>query len=235
MSHLVETTRASMGKRDTIAILLADDHPLVRQALRAVLEKEDDFTIVAEAGDGEEAVKRAADMMPDVVIMDIGMPKLNGIEATRQIKAAHPEIKVLVLTVHGDEQFIIEALKAGAAGYLVKSILGDEAVKAIRTIIAGDMVLSPAIGCQLVRQASRHPTIPMQLDGGERLSPRELEIMKLAARGMSNSDIALELKLSLRTVKGHLAAIFAKLRVGSRTEAVIAGLRLGCLSLDDLN
>jgi DNA-binding NarL/FixJ family response regulator len=216
-----------------ITILLADDHPLLRQALRSLLEKEDDFEIIAEAGDGKEAARLATELKPDVVIMDISMPGLDGLEATRQIKAACPQIAVLALTVHNDDQSIIEILQAGAAGYLVKSVFGDELVQAI-CAVTGDMVLSPSIGQRLLKYAARYPTKPVSLKDGEKLSTRELEILKLTAKGMMNKDIALSLGLDLRTVKGHLSNIFSKLRVGSRTEAVITGLRAGFLSLDDL-
>ena len=216
------------------AILLVDDHPLLRQALRDLLEKEGDFEIVAEAGDGEEAVRLATKLVPDVVIMDIGMPKLNGLEATQRIKAACPNTAVLVLTVHSDDQYILGILQAGAAGYLVKSVFGDEVVQAIRAVVTGDMVLSPPIAQRLLKHAARYPTRPVLLEAGEKLSTRELEILKLTALGMANKDIALALGLTLRTVKGYLADIFSKLRVGSRTEAVITGLRAGFLSLDDL-
>ena len=217
-----------------IRILLVDDHPLLRQAIRSLLVKQAGFEIIGEAGDGEEAVRLAAEMVPDVVLMDINMPKLNGLEATLKIKASHPSIAVLVLTVHTDDQYILGILQAGAAGYLVKSVFGEEVIQAIRGVVAGEMVLSPSVGRRLLEHAARHPTKPVPLGAGERLSTREMETLKLAARGMSNRDIALELGLSPRTVKGHLADIFSKLRVGSRTEAVITGLRAGFLSLDDI-
>jgi NarL family two-component system response regulator LiaR len=222
------------GKPGKISILIADDHPLLRQSIRNVLEQESDFQVLAEAGDGEEAVKLVNEMEPDVVIMDIGMPNMDGLEATRQIKASHPQIAILVLTVHSDDEYILGILQAGAAGYLTKSVFGEEVVQAVRGIIAGDMVLSPTIGQKLLKHAARYPTKPVPLDAGERLSTRELEIIKLAARGMSNKDIAAEIGLSLRTVKGHLAEIFSKLRVGSRTEAIITGIRAGFISLDDI-
>lgn len=222
------------GQSAKTTILLADDHPLLRKALRDLLEKEGDFKIVAEAGDGEEAVKHATETVPDVVIMDISMPNLTGLEATRQIKAAHPNMAVLVLTVHSDDESIVEILQAGAAGYLVKSVFGDEVVQAIRAVASGDMVLSPSIGLRLLKYAARYPTKPVLLKAGEKLSTRELEILKLTAQGMTNKDIASTLGLNLRTVKGHLTNIFSKLRVGSRTEAIITSLRAGFLSLEDL-
>jgi len=217
-----------------ISILLADDHPLLRQSIRNVLEKQDDFEVVAEAGDGEEAVLLADELLPNVVVIDIEMPRLDGLEATRRIKAAHPGMAVLVLTVHSDDQYIIGILQAGAAGYLTKSVFGEEVVRAIRAVVGGEMVLSPAIGQRLIKYAARHPMQPVPLDAGNKLSVRELEILKLAARGMSNRDIAGELGLSLRTVKGHLGEVFSKLRVGSRTEAVMASLRAGVLSIEDV-
>jgi len=227
------TTRPK--KRGRTTILLADDHPLFRQSIRSVLEKEPDFQIIGEAGDGEEAVRLVNELRPDVVLMDITMPKLDGLEATRQIKASHSDIAVLVLTIHSDDQHIIGILEAGAAGYLTKSVFGEEVVQSVRGVIAGEMVLSPSIGQRLLQQAARYPTKPVPLQAGEKLSTRELEIIKLAARGMSNKGIAADLGLTVRTVKGHLANIFSKLNVGSRTEAVIAGLRVGFLSIDDIN
>jgi len=215
-------------------ILLADDHPLLRKALRDLLEKEGDFEIVGEAGDGKEAVKLTTEISPDMVIMDISMPNLDGLGATQQIKTRCPNVAVLVLTAHTDDECILEILQAGAAGYLVKSVFGDEVVQAVRAVVTGEMVLSPSIGQRLLKQAARYPTRPVLLGAGEKLSARELELLKLTARGLSNKDIALTLGIKLRTVKGHLSDIFSKLRVASRTEAVIVGLRAGFLSMDDI-
>ena len=229
-SALVAARRQSARTK----IVLADDHPLLRKALKDLLEKENDFAIVGEAGDGEEAVKLVTEASPDVVIMDISMPNLDGLQATQQIKARCPNVAVLVLTVHTDDECILEILQAGAAGYIIKSAFGDEVVQAIRAVVTGEMVLSPSIGQRLLKQAARYPTRPILLEAGEKLSTRELEVFKLTARGLSNKDIALALGIKLRTVKGHLTDIFSKLRVASRTEAVIAGLRAGFLSLDDI-
>jgi len=217
-----------------ITILLADDHPLLRQALRDVLEKERDFKIIAEANDGEQAVQIATQMLPDVVIMDIGMPKLNGLEATRQIKSKCPNVAVLVLTVHDDSEHILGVLEAGAAGYLTKSVFSEEVIQAVRGIAAGENVLSPAILQQIVRHAFQHIVKPKSLPFGEKITSRELQILRLAAIGWSNKDMAENLELSLSSVKSHLAEIFTKLNVSSRTEAVIASLRSGILNLSDL-
>jgi DNA-binding NarL/FixJ family response regulator len=222
------------GGRNKATVLIVDDHPLFRRSVRAVLEDESDFEVVGEASNGIEAVKLADEMRPSVILMDITMPELDGLEATRQIKAEHPEIAVLVLTIHNDEQHALEILQAGAAGYLTKSAYGDEIVSAIRGVISGEMVLSPTIGKRLLELAARYPTKPVLLPAGEKLSSRELQIMKLAARGMTNKEISLELGISLRTVKRLLDNIFSTLRVSSRTEVVIQGMRMGLLSIDDL-
>lgn len=212
--------------------MLADDHPLVRKALRDVLEKQADFEIVAEAGDGEEAVKIATELVPDVVLMDITMPRLNGIEATRQIKSKCPNIAVLVLTVHDDSEHILGILEAGAAGYLTKRVFGEEVIHAIHSVVAGETVLSAEIFQQILKHAMRYATKPITIAVGEKLTVREIEILNWAAKGKSNKDIAAELNLSQATIKSYLSDIFAKLEVASRTEAVIIGLRAGILTLE---
>lgn len=231
---MVEATSKSGSNRSKTRIMLADDHPLLRQALRDVLEKQPDFEVIAEASDGEEAVKLATEMLPDVVIMDISMPILNGLEATKQIKASNPSIAVLVLTVHSDSEHILSILRAGAGGYLTKSVYGDEVIHAVRALVSGETVLSPAVSQQIFKYAFQHSSRPKNLGTGNTLSSRELEVINLAARGISNKDIAQRLGLSLRTVKGYLADLFLKLNVASRTEAVIICLRKGIIALKDL-
>lgn len=231
---MVEATSESGSNRSKIRIMLADDHPLLRQALRDVLEKQPDFEVIAEASDGEEAVKLATEMLPDVVIMDISMPTLNGLEATKQIKESNPSIAVLVLTVHSDSEHILSILRAGAGGYLTKSVYGDEVIHAVRALVSGETVLSPAVSQQILKYAFQHSSKPKNLGTGNTLSSRELEVLNLAAKGISNKDIAQRLGLSLRTVKGYLADLFLKLNVASRTEAVIISLRKGILTLKDL-
>jgi NarL family two-component system response regulator LiaR len=217
-----------------ITILMADDHPLFRKAVRDLLEKHDDFKVVAEANDGEEAVRLAVEVSPDVVIMDISMPRLNGLDATREIKVKRPESAVLVLTIHNDIEHILSILEAGAAGYLTKSSSGDEVIAAIRSVVAGETVIANPIFHQVLRHTLRYSSKPLVLEGKDKLTARELEVLKLAARGLSNRDIAQKLNLSLRTVKGYMVDIFSKLHVSSRTEAVITGLRAGLISPTDI-
>ncbi len=224
----------SAAKPTRISVLLVDDHPLLRQALRAVLEREGDLEVVAEAGDGPQAVALATELKPDVVVMDISLPEMDGVEATKRVKEVSPKTAVLALTVHDDEQTIAEVLSAGASGYLTKSVFDNEVVQAVRTLAAGDMVLSPSVGQVLLRQAARRPSRSLPLNSGERLTVRELEVLRLVARGMSNSDIAATLGLRLRTVKGYVTDIFAKLGVSTRTEAVAVSLQAGIISVDDI-
>jgi NarL family two-component system response regulator LiaR len=216
-----------------IRILLADDHVVVREGTRELLEREEDMEVVAEAGDGEEAVRLTLDQRPDVAIMDIAMPKLNGIEATRQIKATHPATTVLVLTAYDDDQYIFALLEAGAAGYLLKNVRADELIEAVRAVHAGESVLHPTIARKVINHFAR-PTDERSEDSTlDQLTERELEVLRLAAKGMTNREIAQALVLSVRTVQVHLTNIFNKIGVGSRTEAVVHGLRKGWLTLDD--
>ena len=227
-------SEGSRGQKEIIRILVADDHPLMRQALTSFLQKQPDFKVIAEAENGEEAVKLVAALLPDVVIMDISMPVMNGLEATRQIKDKYPQIAVLVLTVHTDNEHVLGILEAGAAGYLAKSVFGEEIITAVRSVIAGEAVMTPFILQQIVKNVPRKVAKPVTLDARQMPSAREMEVLKLAANGMSNKDIALKLNVSIRTVKGYLADVFSKLGVGSRTEAVMAGLRIGLLTMDDI-
>ncbi len=218
----------------TIKLLIADDHAVVREGTRQILEREADINVVAEAADGEEAVRMADKSSPDVIIMDIAMPKMDGIEATKQIKSLHPNIAILILTAYDDDQFVFNLIEAGAAGYLLKSVRGHELVEAVRAVNAGESVLHPAIARKVLNRfapaAGKEPK-PKVL---EVLSDREVEVLQLAARGLSNQDIANELCLSLRTVQAHLGHIFNKLQVSSRTEAVVRALKEGWITLSDV-
>ncbi len=218
---------------DKIRILLADDHAVVREGTKSLLEQEDDLEIVAEADDGKKAVQLAIRQRPDVVIMDFAMPKLNGIEATKQIKAIDPTIAVLVLTAYDNEQYIFAFLEAGAAGYLLKDVHMDELVKAIRAVHAGESILHPAIARKVINHFAQPPEKRSEEHALAQITERELEVLKLAAQGKSNREIALELSISVRTVQTHLGNIFNKIDVGSRTEAVVCALKQGWLTLED--
>ena len=222
---------------DKIKVMLVEDHVLVREGTRELLDREKDLEVVAEAGDGEEAVQLAAEHRPDVVIMDIAMPRLNGLEATRQIKATDPAIVVLVLTAYDDDQYIFAFLEAGAAGYVLKDVSTNDLIEAIRTVHAGESVLHPAVARKVAnyfarRVATQQPEKPA-ISALDQLTRRETEVLKLAAQGMTNREIADQLTISVRTVQGHLSSVFNKLGVGSRTEAVVYALRDGRLSLED--
>jgi NarL family two-component system response regulator LiaR len=217
-----------------IKVLIADDHALVREGTRRILNQEEDIEVVAEASDGEETVSLATRYKPDVAIIDISMPKLDGIGATRQIKALFPEMAVLILSAYDDDQFVFSLLEAGAAGYLLKSVHGKELVDAVRAVYAGESVLHPSIAKKVLSRFARTPEKAVEEEPGELLSKREIEILKLVTRGLSNKDIADELYLSIRTVQGHIGNIFNKLKVSSRTEAVVHALKKGWVSLDDV-
>ena len=218
---------------DKIRILLAEDHAVVRESIRQLLEREPDLEVVAEAADGEQAVELANKFKPDLVIIDIRMPKVDGIKATKQIKTLQPSIAILALTAFDYDQYIFALLEAGAAGYLLKDVSGRELISAIRAVHKGDSVLHPAVA-RKVMQRFRTVTKAREPHGLEFLSKRELEILKLAAEGKSNKEIAEELVLSVRTIEAHLANTFNKLGVGSRTEAIIYALKKGWFEIEGL-
>jgi len=219
---------------DEIKILIADDHAVVREGTRQILEREPDLKVVDEAADGEEAVRMAGSCKPDVAIVDIAMPKVDGIEVTRQIKALYPDIAVLILTAYDDDQFVFSLLEAGAAGYLLKSVRGHELIDAVRAVYAGESVLHPAIARKVLNRFAPASGKAIGQKPLEVLSEREMDVLKLATRGLSNQDIANELCLSLRTIQAHLGHIFNKLQVSSRTEAVVRALKEGWVTLDDV-
>ena len=220
-----------MGK---IKIVIADDHAVVREGTRQILEQEPDLEVVGEAGDGEEAVRLAGDFKPDVAIIDIAMPKLDGIEATKQIKALYPTVAILVLTAYDDDQLVFSLLETGAAGYLLKSVRGSELIDAVRAVYAGESVLHPSIARKVLNRFALVCGEPREQKPAEALTEREREVLRLATRGLSNQVIADELCLSLRTVQAHLGHIFNKLQVSSRTEAVVRALKEGWVTLEDV-
>jgi two-component system, NarL family, response regulator LiaR len=219
-----------------IRILLADDHVMLRQGTAELLRREADIEVVGEAVNGEEAVSLANQTQPDIVVMDIRMPVLSGIEATRIIRESLPQVQVLVLTAHDDDQYIFSLLQAGASGYLLKTAPVSELVKAIRQVQAGESPLDPAIARKVVvRMSGSSPASPTPAEDGqpiEALTPRELEVLQLLAQGLSNRNIGEALFISDRTVQAHLTSIFAKTQVSSRLEAVLNAIRRGWLTLD---
>ena len=217
-----------------IRILIADDHAVVRQGTRSLLEREKDLEVVGEAGDGEEAVRLIEQLRPDVAMIDIAMPKLNGVEVTRQIKPRCPSTAVLILTAYDDDEYIFALLEAGAAGYLLKDVDSREVVEAVRAVYAGESVLHPVIARKVISRFIPTATKVGEEKPAVELSEREMQVLRLAARGMSNKDIATELFISMRTVQGHLSVIFNKLGVGSRTEAVFQAVKRGWLSFKEL-
>ena len=217
-----------------VKVILADDHVLVREGTRNLLEREPDIEVVGEASDGEEAIELVTKLHPHVVLMDIAMPKINGIEATRQIKTRCPATAVLILTAYDNDQYIVALLEAGAAGYLLKNVKGSDLVNAIRAVNAGESVLHPTIARKVFKRFTTPLEKPSETVPSQDLSERELEILRLAAKGMSNRDIANELFLSRRTVQAHLSNVFRRMGVGSRTEAVLYALTRGWLTFDDV-
>jgi len=210
-------------------IIIADDHPLMRNALKMWIEEQEDLKVIAEATNGKEAVEICTKLRPDLVIMDINMPILNGLDATRQITAKCPDTEVLVVTVHTDNEHILSLLRAGARGYLTKDSSGEEIVHAIRSVISGENVLPATIP-----QPDIDGESAANADKAKLLTAREIDLLKLLAAGLPNKDIALRLGLSVRRVKANLTTLFIKLGVTSRTEAVAAALKSGIISLPDI-
>ena len=222
------TGKAKMGR---IKVLLAEDHVVVRQGIREIIQREEDIEIVGEVGDGEEAVQAAEQLEPDVILMDIAMPKLNGIEASRRIKKAHPSISILVLTAYDNEEFIFALLEAGAAGYLLKNVQGSQLLNAIRAVYDGESVLHPTIAKKVLSRLPLGREKRLKEEKGGPLTERELEVLRLGAEGLANKQIAAELLLGERTVQTHWRNIFNKMGISSRTEAIMHGLSRGWITM----
>lgn len=215
----------------SITILLAEDHKIVREGTRQLLEQSADMKVVGEASDGLEAVNLAAQLQPDVIVMDVRLPRLNGIEATRTITTRFPKIKVLILSAYDDDSYVFPLLQAGASGYLLKTASGAELAEAIRLVFAGQTALSPRISAKIVnrlggRQAYRRQDMP------EGLTEREMDVLRAAAHGQANKVIAANLGIRVQTVQVHLRNIFGKLGVSSRSEAVARAIQYGWISLE---
>jgi DNA-binding NarL/FixJ family response regulator len=210
-----------------IRVVIADDHNVVRKGIRDLLSDEDDIAVVGEARNGHEAVDLARALQPDVVVMDIAMPELSGVEATRLLRAQAPGVRVLVLTAYDDDPYIYGLLDAGASSYILKTAESREIVRAVRATAAGQSAIDPAVAPRLIARLTHPPT------GGDTLTERELDVLRRAARGLTNKQIGADLQISDRTVQNHLANIYAKLGVASRTEAVTAGLQRQLIKLNE--
>jgi NarL family two-component system response regulator LiaR len=216
---------------EQIRVILADDHAVVRQGIRRFLEEAGDIDVVAEASDGAEAVRLVEEHRPDVAVLDIRMPEVTGVEATRRIKARFPDTRVLVLTAYDDDPYVFALLEAGADGYVLKTASADQLVDAVHTVYRGESALSPEVASKVVQQATgRRPA--SAADQIEPLTPREIDVLRLVAKGMTNREVGQELGISHRTVQGHLASIYDKLDANSRTEAVTEALKRGWIVIE---
>ncbi len=216
-----------------ITVLLADDHVLVRQGIRRFLEAAGDIEVIGEAADGLETLEQLTRLQPDVVILDLHMPRLSGIEVAQGIRARYPQIRILVLTADDEDPQILSLLKSGAHGYVLKTASIEEVIRAVREVYAGNVALSPQVAAKFLRQVT--PATPGGDTGSsvpiEVPTTREIAVLRLAAQGMTNREIGQALSISHRTVQGHLANLYGKLNVNTRTEAVTEALRLGWITV----
>jgi two-component system response regulator NreC len=212
-----------------IRILIADDHTIIRSGLRLLLEQQSDFTVVAEANDGREAVELVARHKPAVAILDIGMPQLNGIEATRQILAAEPTTQVVILSMHADEGYVLRALKAGARAYILKNATESDLIRAVRTVADGKSFFSPVISKMLLEDYIRQIRDKQVEDSYDLLTPREREILQMLAEGKTNKEVANILHLSVHTVDAHRGNILQKLNLHGVPEMILYAVRKGII------
>jgi DNA-binding NarL/FixJ family response regulator len=213
-----------------LRVVIADDHGLVRRGTREILEQDGSVEVIGEAGNGVEAVDLVAELQPDVALLDIGMPEMNGVDATRVIKTRWPAVAVVVLTIHDDDEYVLQAIQAGASGYLLKDVADDDLIQAVHTVRGGGAVLDPAV-TEVVIGRVRLSSPPEAETEDERLTARELEVLQLAGAGYSNRRIGVALSVSPRTVEVHMHRIFQKLDVTSRTEAVVLAARRGLIDI----
>ncbi|HRN68960.1 MAG TPA: response regulator transcription factor [Promineifilum sp.] len=218
---------------ETIRLLLADDHAVVRSGLRLLLEAQPDLAIIGEAENGEEAIRRTAELRPDVVLMDIEMPGMNGIEAARRIKAQSPGTSVLALTMYEDDQYFFEMLRAGASGYVPKRAAPDELASAIRAVSRGEVFIHPSLAGRLVQDYLQRRDVEVQEQPTGDLTPREQEVLTLIAQGLSNNEIADQLVISAKTVDRHRENIMRKLNLHNRVDLVKYALRKGLIDLEE--
>ena len=216
-----------------IRLLIADDHTMVRQGLSQICDAEPNMQVVGQAADGQEAIRLAHLVQPDVVIMDINMPVLDGVQATRHITEAQPGMGVIILTMYRQNQYVFEAIKAGARAYLLKDADSEELLRAIRAVASGEALLDSAIALKMIEEFRRLQSDPVGADGISPLTDRELDILRLVAQGLDNNEIGDRLGLSEKTVRNRLTVVFEKLHVNNRTQAALYALRRGLASLDD--
>lgn len=226
---------SEMDSGEPIRVVIADDHVLYRRGLQTVVMQEDDIDIVGEAGDGQEAIDRTVELLPDVVLMDVRMPRTSGIEACAAIKGLVPSTKIIMLTMSDEESDLYEAVKAGANGYLLKDVPGEEIAAGIKAVHHGDSLISPSMASKLLAEfaqmSKKSPDRPTSV-GAPRLTERELEVLRLVARGMANKEIAHQLFISENTVKNHVRNILEKLQLHSRMEAAMYAVRENLLDPD---
>jgi len=214
---------------EPVQVLIADDHQLVRQGFAALLSVKPGFEVIGQAENGAEAVKLAESLKPDIILMDLLMPEKNGIEATREIKAANPEARILIITSFAEDENVYQAIKAGALGYLLKDSSPQELIQAINDVCHGKMSLHPNIAMKLIEELNKPTDLPIIEDP---LTEREVEVLKLVAKGRSNQEIAIKLVVSERTVGAHVSNILSKLHLANRTQAALYALRKGFTDLD---
>lgn len=231
MSRPGATGERNQGRGLPIRVLLVDDHRILREGIRALLVDEPDIVVVGEAGDGEEAVAKVDALRPDVVLMDVVMPRLNGVEATRRIRQRHPDVRVLVLSMYDDDEYVQQGIAAGAAGYLLKGTAADDLVLAIREVHKGASFLHPAVAAKLIDDYVRRVRGGGE-EAGEPLTAREQEVLKLIAEGNTNQEIADLLCISRKTVESHRANIMRKLDLHDVTDLVKYALRKGLIRLE---
>lgn len=222
-----------MTSPNPIKLLLVDDHAVVRSGLRMLLEAQTDLLIVGEAETGREAIEQVKQLQPTVVLMDVQMPDLNGIEATRRIKASYPQVGILALTMYEDDQYFFEMLKAGASGYVPKRAAPDELIRAIRTVSRGEVFLYPSLAARLVQNYVEEIKTGARPDGRAVLTPREEEVLVLIAGGYANAEIAEKLVISAKTVDRHRENIMSKLNLHNRVDLVKYAIRMGLIELDE--
>jgi two-component system response regulator NreC len=213
-------------------ILLADDHALMRAGIRALLEKQDDMEVIGEAAEGQEALQKVAELRPDVVLMDIAMPGMNGIEATERLKSQHPDVHILVLTMLEDERYFFQVVQAGASGFIAKGALPDELLSAVRAVATGNVYLYPSVAKQLVGEYLNHAGLDGVAPASDELTEREMEILRLIAQGCIGKEIARRLEISARTVDRHRENLMEKLSLHNRAALVRYAVQRGLIDGD---